>query len=101
MDKKIYIMINQYIEYLKTKDYKIKEVFIFGSFAKGYETDDSDIDLAIVLEDIDSEFNEIVNLMKYRREFDLRIEPHPFSAAEFNVSNPFVEEIIHTGIKIA
>lgn len=102
MDKsKIYGIVNSYIAFLKTKDYQINEVYIFGSFAKGHETDDSDIDIAIVLNNTVNNNSEMINLMKYRRNFDLRIEPHPFSKAEFDPSNPFVREIIQTGIKIA
>ena len=41
-----------------------------------------------------------VNLMKLRRKFDTRIEPHPFNEKDFDISNPLVNEILNTGIKI-
>jgi hypothetical protein len=39
-------------------------------------------------------------LMKYAREFEDPIEPHPFLSSEFNETEPFVYEILHSGIEI-
>jgi hypothetical protein len=39
-------------------------------------------------------------LMRIRRKIDNRIEPRPFKTSDFNSSNPFVREIINTGIEI-
>ena len=32
---------------------------------------------------------------------DVRIEPHPIKVKDFEDGNPFVQEIIETGIKVA
>jgi hypothetical protein len=36
-------------------------------------------------------------LMKLRRKFDLRIEPHPFHYSDFYSNNPFANEIKKIG----
>jgi len=41
-----------------------------------------------------------LKLMKWRRGFDLSIEPHPFDKADFNVDNPFAYEILTKGIDL-
>ena len=41
-----------------------------------------------------------IELMKLRRIIDLRIEPHPFTANDFNSSNPVVNEIMKYGIEV-
>jgi len=44
--------------------------------------------------------DDMVYLMRFCDGIDLRIEPHPFTIKDFNKTNPFVREIIDTGIKI-
>lgn len=93
-------IVNKYIEAI-SKIYEIKEVYLFGSYAKGTYTDDSDIDIAVVL---DGEFDKIdlmVELMMMTKNVDLRIEPHPINEQEFQEGNPFVDEIKSTGLKVA
>jgi len=38
--------------------------------------------------------------MKLTRNVDTRIEPHPFREKEFEISNPFVQEIVNYGQEI-
>ncbi len=90
----------QYINFIKEKDPNIKKVYMFGSFAKGTIRKDSDIDLAIIFKKLDDPFDMQVQLMKLRRKFDTRIEPHPFKESDFQTSNPFANEILNTGIEI-
>lgn len=75
-------------------------VYLFGSHAKGGNHPDSDIDIAAVFGKVTDTFELQVQLMKIRRHYDTRIEPHVFKAEEFNPSNPMASEIIKTGIEI-
>jgi len=85
---------------LKTRGVPVLSAYLFGSFASGKSTDDSDIDVALVLDHyIDSPENCLV-FMKIRREVDLRIEPHPFDKNDFDGSDPFIEVIKATGISL-
>lgn len=82
------------------EEYNLAKAYMFGSFAKGSATADSDIDIAVVLKEPGNPLDVQWNLMKLRRNFDLRIEPHPINEADFNSNNPFVHEILKTGIEI-
>jgi predicted nucleotidyltransferase len=93
--------VKRYITFLKKNQFDIRKAFIFGSFAKGKAADDSDIDLALIIKNLQDSFGTQCQLMKLRRDFDLRIEPHPFDEEDFNPSNPFAHEILTTGIPIA
>jgi predicted nucleotidyltransferase len=91
----------KYAEYLK-KEYKLCGVYVYGSYAKGNFTADSDIDIAVVAEDFTGDLVEdTFRLMKLRRKVDYRIEPRPFMAELFNESNPEAREVMETGIRIA
>jgi predicted nucleotidyltransferase len=79
---------------------EIKKAFLFGSFAKGNEHKDSDIDIAIVIGKMDDFFSVQMQLMRLRRSIDLRIEPHPIWEGDFNNQNPFAYEIQKTGIEL-
>ena len=79
---------------------EIKKAFLFGSYAKGNEHADSDIDIAIVVGKMDDFFSIQMQLMRLRRSIDLRIEPHPIWEGDFNIQNPFAYEIQKTGIEL-
>jgi uncharacterized protein len=78
----------------------LKKAFLFGSYAKGNEHQDSDIDIAIVIGNMDDFFSVQMQLMRLKRNIDLRIEPHPIWEGDFDIQNPFAYEIQKTGIEI-
>ena len=81
-------------------DLMLKKVYLFGSSAKGSETEESDIDISVVLGNMTDFFDTQMQLMRIRRKIDLRIEPHPISDADFISSNPFAYEILRSGIEL-
>jgi len=83
------------------KNLGVKKSYLFGSYAKGKEHEESDIDVAIVLENMSDFYTIQLLLMRLRRKIDLRIEPHPISESEFISTNPFAYEIQKSGIEIA
>lgn len=89
-----------YINFLKKHDPSVKKAYLFGSYAKGHIRADSDIDLAIVFSNLKDTFDMQVKLMKLRRKFDTRIEPHAFRESDFKLSNPLANEILKTGLEI-
>lgn len=93
-------IVEDYINVLKEK-FNIVEVYLFGSYAKGIEREDSDIDIAIVSNDFIDRMDAMIELLMLKTDIDLRIEPHPFNQEEFQDGNPFVEEIKNTGLKVA
>jgi predicted nucleotidyltransferase len=102
VDKNIDIAIAKYIEVIKEKYSDIESAYLFGSYAKGKSTDDSDIDIALIFKDLDESkrFDLQVQLMLLAAQIDSRIEPHPISREDFDSGNPFVIEIKKTGIEV-
>ncbi len=102
IDKKIMDIVNKYVEVI-LENYKVKAIILFGSYAKGTNHKDSDIDIAIITDDLKCKdaFDEQLNFKKLRRNIDYRIEPHLIEIDDYdNIETPFVEEVINTGIKV-
>jgi uncharacterized protein len=73
---------------------RISGAYLFGSYAKGTATPDSDIDVLILSPDFSEDrLENLLLLMKARRGIDLRIEPHPFREEDFNENHPFFQEV--------
>ncbi len=77
-----------------------RQVFLFGSYAKGTNQEESDIDIAVVLDEFENPFEIQLELMRLRRNIDSRIEPHPFREKDFNSSNPVAFEIMQHGERL-
>lgn len=83
------------------KEIKVSKVILYGSYAKGTQHKDSDIDVAVVSSDFTGDtVEDRLKLMKCRWEIDLGIEPMPFRPEDFISDDPFVREIIETGIEL-
>lgn len=80
----------RYVNFLRQGKPGVIGAYLFGSYAKGTEGLDSDIDVAIIFDDFTDAFDMRVDLMKLRRKFDTKIEPHPFRKADFNAANPII-----------
>ena len=93
-------IVQQYAVILKNR-FIFQKIILFGSYAKGNYRKDSDIDIAIVFPDYDNRLDRQVELMKLTRQVDSRIEPHPFRENEFDISNPFVNDIVNFGTEVA
>lgn len=89
-------------EYLSSlpSDFNVRRAYIFGSYAKGTQREESDIDIAVVFGQMDDFFEMQMELFRRRRKIDLRIEPHPFDEDDFSENNPVAVEIMNTGIEI-
>ena len=89
----------QYVSVIK-ENYDYKQVFLFGSYAKGTNHEESDIDIAVILKEFENPMAIQLELMRLRRKIDSRIEPHPFREKDFNMTNPVVNEILKHGQRI-
>ena len=103
VDKEIMNIVKKYVDVILT-NYKVKAIILFGSYAKGTNHEDSDIDIAIITNDLKhgDRIDEEIYLTKLRKNIDNRIEPHLIEVADYdNIETPLVQEIINTGIKVA
>lgn len=82
-----------------SEHFDIDQVILFGSYAKGTQKDDSDIDVAIIVKSLNSDYFVYAPLLwKLRQKVDNRIEPVLF----LNGKDPggFLQEIRKSGIEI-
>jgi len=79
---------------------KIEQFYLFGSYAKGNPHQDSDIDIAMIVDHLDDDYDFDTGTILWRlcRNIDLRIEPH-LIARDTDYAY-FVDEIERTGIEI-
>lgn len=88
--------IRQYIDYAK-KEIRVTKVVLYGSYAKGNATDESDIDIAVQSPDFSANYlAECERLSSYvwRSGADLSIEPRPLHPV---LEDFLVDEIMKTG----
>lgn len=84
---------------LLSKNMQFDKMVLFGSYAKGNNREDSDIDVAIIVDKIEGNyFSTRPLLWKLRREIDDRIEPVILDK-NHDVSG-FLKEILKNGIQI-
>jgi uncharacterized protein len=94
-------IIRGYLQRVKNSDLGLSEAWLFGSYAKGNQHDNSDIDIAIVLKEKGvHSFETEVQLMLIRKGEETAIEPHAFTKDEFNYNVPIVYQILKYGEKI-
>ena len=90
----------EFLKAIPRDKYILSKAYLFGSYARNNQHDESDIDLALVIKNLPDPFAAQIELMHLRRKFDLRIEPHPFRESDFSMQNPLVSEILKYGQEI-
>ena len=94
-------IVDRYISLLKKNNISVENVYLFGSYAKGYNNEWSDIDLAIVSDSFEG--IRIKDKDKIRRitlSVSSYLEILPFNPKDFSLDNPLAKEIIETGIRL-
>ncbi len=97
MDKKDVIeKLTEYTELVK-KYFAVKMVILFGSYSKNTAREDSDIDVAVVVEQFPKDILAAeAELFKLRRQVDSRIEPVLFEISQQDPSG-FFQGILQSG----
>jgi predicted nucleotidyltransferase len=76
--------------------YHPKMIVVYGSYARGTATENSDIDIAVFCDTLPGDhFENAAELFRLTRDIDLRIEPILIEAD--TVENRFYKEILKTG----
>ena len=102
LPSKIKKTIDTYLKSLKRHNIPIKEAILFGSYAKGNYQEWSDIDIALVSEIFDGDrIDDKDKIRSITLSVSSQIEVIPFSPHDFNNQDPFVKEILKTGLKVA
>ena len=93
-------LISQLVQ-LISSEIRIKGVYLFGSYAKGNSHEYSDIDLALVSDDFEgSRFFDKKRINKYLLKTTTDFQIYLYKTDDFTEDDPFVAEILRTGIKI-
>lgn len=81
--------------------FPVEGIYLFGSHVLGTADTESDIDLLVISTDFSGKrFDAQVDLLLIASEIDTRIEPHPMSPEEFELSNPLAAEVMRAGVAI-
>ncbi len=76
MDKDEVIKKLREYKLLLKQHFDLDRLILFGSYSQGRQTEDSDIDVAVIVNNIDAGYSEYTPLLwKLRRKIDIRIEP--------------------------
>lgn len=99
--EKVKKIAKKYINKLEKSGFEIQEAFIFGSYGRGNFHEASDIDIAIVSDELEKDWDEKENfLWRQVVGLDARLSPVGFTRKGFNINNPLVWEVKEHGIKI-
>lgn len=95
MDHEINRKIKRYTELVRKK-MPVEMIVLYGSYAKGNEQADSDIDIAVVVDEVRGDFIDVnAELFSICREVDTRIEPKLIISK--NNRSGFLESILKYG----
>jgi len=95
-------LIRKYYQKLKSHNIPVKQIILFGSYAKGAAKPWSDLDLCVVSPVFGKKpFDEMVMLKKLTSDVESLIEPHPYHPKDLKDKwDPLAVEIRKYGIKI-
>ncbi|MHB8836117.1 MAG: nucleotidyltransferase domain-containing protein [Candidatus Methylomirabilia bacterium] len=95
-------VVRRYLDELRRHDIPVSKAFLFGSYAGGNPSAESDIDLAVISEAFTGDrFRDRRRIVPLRRLIDSRIEPIPFDPRSFARGGIMADEIKRTGIPIS
>ena len=98
MDKEQAIVLAKRYKAMVAERLPLKALYLYGSYSKGNYREDSDMDIAVVVERLDDNYFEDTPLLwKLRRKISNLIEPVLLIE---DMSNPLYCDIARTGILI-
>lgn len=92
--------VKKFASYINKSGLQLYKVILYGSFARNKQHEHSDIDVALVADEFSGVgFIDIKMFVKTLKNYIL-IQPKTFQTDYFKNGDPFIEEIISTGIEI-
>ena len=93
--------IKKYIAELNKSGIYVHKAVLFGSWARGKATEESDVDVALVSDTFTGDrIQDRRKIVPFRRKINTRIEPMPFTQDDFNTKGILAEEIAKYGQEI-
>lgn len=91
----------QFVAHLRAEGMRVNGAYLFGSYATGHAHRDSDIDIAVVSQDLSGDWlDDYCRLTRIADDFDARMEVVSFCPRDFRDENPLVWQIKSTGIPL-
>jgi predicted nucleotidyltransferase len=90
----------RFVRAIQSLGIRLEAAYLYGSYAKGYAHQDSDIDVALVSPDLTGWVDDWEKMRPVVLEMDSRIEPVRFHPDSFVNENPLAWEIKTTGIPL-
>jgi predicted nucleotidyltransferase len=100
--KKVTNLVSKYANDVR-REFSVHKVYLYGSYAKGTASELSDIDVCFFIYDLEEDkwFDAMVNLRRIARKYiGIWFSPIVFDVSDLYMNNPFVNEVISTGIEI-
>ena len=98
---KITKLLEQFIHELEINQIHINKAILFGSYANGTFNEWSDIDLALVSDSFKGDrFKDRDLIRKIKLAVSSSLEPIPYRPEDFTEEDPFVKNIIDTGMNL-
>lgn len=98
MDKEQAIKLARRYKEAVAKCLPLRALYLYGSYSKGNYTEDSDIDIAVVVDRVsENYFEDTPMLWKLKRKISNLIEPILLTE---DMDNPLYADILKTGIRI-
>jgi predicted nucleotidyltransferase len=94
-------ILDRYLSLLKKNNIQVENAYLFGSYAKGYNNEWSDIDLAIVSGSFEGiRMKDKDKIRRLTLSVSSSLEILPFNPRDFSMENPLAKEIMETGIRL-
>ena len=91
----------KFVAHLQAEGMRLNGAYLFGSYATGHAHRDSDIDIAVVSQDLSGDWlDDYCHLTRIADDFDARMEVVSFRPRDFRDENPLVWQIKTTGIPL-
>jgi len=104
MDKKQVISyIHNLVGILKSQGVSINKALLYGSYAYGNPNDESDIDVALISDMFEGNYDELAgNIWVTSKRVNIHIEPYLVSNSKFTTDNisPIINIIRNKGIEV-